>query len=231
MLHSNGSSLPPRLPDLSHVLKSLHASSPAKRSRIYTIAALSYRGFWTSHGRPSERGIKLDAAAALAWASRNYPNSDLILWGQSLGAGVATIAAAAHLHNDAPRLGDERRKLHIKGLLLETPFTSVRGMLIALYPQKWLPYRYLHPFLRNHWDCRQALSRLATSHAKPKVLILPAGEDELVPQAHGIELEEVCKDVQLDVERTVVKGALHHEVLGKPPGRAAVVKFLKKIGG
>ena len=228
-LYSNGSSLPPRLPGLSQVLKSLHANSLVENTPKYTIAALSYRGFWTSHGRPSERGINLDAAAALAWASKEFPpDSILVVWGQSLGAGVAVCALAANLEQESTK--NKAKTLEIKALLLETPFTSVRAMLVALYPQKWLPYRYLSPFLWNHWDSIQTLSRISASHAEPKVLVLPAGDDELVPQAHAMELEAVCKDGQMDVKRTVVKGALHHEVVAKPQGRAAVVEFLKQIG-
>jgi len=94
-------------------------------------------------GRPSERGITLDAAAALAWVSSTYStDTTLVLWGQSLGAGVATTAAAAHL---SKRTSDdqistivkgENKKLDIKGLILEAPFTSIKDMLIAIYPQK-----------------------------------------------------------------------------------------------
>ncbi|KAL2039355.1 hypothetical protein N7G274_008023 [Stereocaulon virgatum] len=62
----NGSSLPPRLPGLSQVLKSLATDSRTANPAFYTIAALSYRGFWTSRGRPSEHGVNLDAAAVLA---------------------------------------------------------------------------------------------------------------------------------------------------------------------
>lgn len=218
---------------MSQVLKSLDTNSRTANPACYTIAALSYRGFWTSHGRPSEHGINLDAAATLAWAAANFSKSRIILWGQSLGAGVAVHAAAARLEqgeNDSSLCSKDQVKTpKITGLLLETPFTSVRAMLLALYPQKWLPYRYLSPFLWNHWDSTQALSRIAKYDAKPKVLILPAGDDELVPQAHGIELEGVCIHGEIDVERTVVKGALHHEVLGKPRGRAAVMDFLKRI--
>ena len=218
---------------MSQVLKSLDTTLRTANSACYTIAALSYRGFWTSHGRPSEHGINLDAAATLAWAAANYPNSRIILWGQSLGAGVAVRAAAAKLEQEKIGSGlcskDQVKTPRIMGLLLETPFTSVRAMLLALYPQKWLPYRYLSPFLWNHWDSKECLSRIAKDDAKPKVLILPAGDDELVPQAHGLELERVCKHGELNVERTVVKGALHHEVLGKPRGRAAVMDFLQGI--
>lgn len=235
--NSNGSSLPPRLPGLSLVLKALQASSSTGNAPVYTIVALSYRGFWTSRGRPSERGIALDAAAALSWVSQHFPqDSKLVLWGQSLGAGVAADAVAAQIQESpsgtsesAVPAREEMKGLKVDGLVLETPFTSIRAMLTEIYPQRWLPYRYLYPFLWNHWDSRQALLRVAESSAKPSVLILPAGHDELVPESHAAELENVCKNGGIDVRRLTVKGALHHEVLSKHEGRQAVIKFLRSI--
>lgn len=234
---SNGSSLPPRLPGLSLVLKGLQASSSTSNAPIYTIVALSYRGFWTSRGRPSERGIALDAAAALDWVSQRFPqDSKLVLWGQSLGAGVAANAVAARIRDRRSGkseavvpLREETKGLKVSGLVMETPFTSIRAMLVAIYPQKWLPYRYLYPFLWNQWDSRQALFRVSESNVKPLVLILPAGRDDLVPKSHAAELENVCKDGGIDVRRLMVKGALHHEVLSKHEGRQAVVSFLRSI--
>ncbi|KAL9027374.1 MAG: hypothetical protein Q9196_004090 [Gyalolechia fulgens] len=137
----NGGSLPPRLPALSAVLKTLQRDAPS--STTYTLLGLSYRGFWTSRGRPSERGIGQDAAAAIRYALTELPEpfnspTSLVLWGQSIGAGVATSAAAA-LSSRGYQAGGPG----LSGLLLETPFVSVRAMLTTIYPQKWLPYRQL----------------------------------------------------------------------------------------
>ena len=33
----------------------------------------------------------------------------------------------------------------------------------------------------------------------------------------------------MDVEDVAVKGALHHELVAKPLGRAAVIDFLRKV--
>lgn len=149
---------------------------------------------------------------------------------------------------------------HIDGVLLETPFTSVRDMLKELYPQKWLPYRYLGGFLWNHWNSMEGLRRvgiytrgppvddpsanplytprrkdgittLATNAVRlPKVLILSAEKDELVPAGHALELESLCQQLRMDVKRVVVKDALHSNVITKCTGKAAVIAFLKDIG-
>src|SRR5438876_8420587 len=49
------------------------------------IVALSYRGYAGSSGRPSERGLLLDAAAAYAFATASYSADRIVVWGFSLG--------------------------------------------------------------------------------------------------------------------------------------------------
>ena len=218
------------------MLKLLQQASPP--STRYTIIAPSYRGFWTSRGRPSEDGIRLDAAAAVRYTVNELPaltseSFNLVLWGQSIGAGVAASATAAvagsHLTNDGAVIQREAQK--VAGLLLETPFVSVRAMLMTLYPQKWLPYRYLGPFLRNHWDSKAALQEIAKrSLPRPKILILQAEKDELVPASQSAELEAISNDLKLDAKKRVVAGALHNEVLGKIKGRNRIAEFLREFG-
>lgn len=148
----------------------------------------------------------------------------------------------------------------VDGVLLETPFTSVRDMLTELYPQKWLPYRYLGSFLWNHWNSIEGLRRVGVSAwapplsdptatpvnnsgqrdgittlaanavRLPKVLILSAEKDELVPAGHALELESLCRQLCMDVKRVEIKDALHSDAITKCTGKAAVVAFLKAIG-
>ena len=103
---------------------------------------------------------------------------------------MAPNAAAEYIIRSSPKqdttLQSEAKRLEIKCVVLETPFTSVSAMLVIHYPQKWLPYRCLHHTLGNHWNRRRALSQIATSGTIPKVLILQAGEDELAPPAHSV---------------------------------------------
>ncbi|KAI9817159.1 MAG: hypothetical protein M1827_001271 [Pycnora praestabilis] len=235
----NASSLPPRLPYLSDVLRSLSSTpsnlGPPTKIR-YTLVAVSYRGFWTSQGRPSQKGIELDVAAALQWVERTYgtpgSNVNVVLWGQSIGAGIATTAAARYLAmHSLYKDPTKSQRLNIQALILETPFTSVGSMLIALYPQKWLPYRYLGPFLRNWWDSEAALHQIESLSmgAKPKILLLQSGQDELVPKEHGIALEDLCRHLGMDVDRKVVPGALHTEAMARGEGRSSISRFLRKI--
>ena len=216
----NGGSVPPRLPLLSNTLKLLH-SRKGEHVR-FTIVALSYRGYWTSSGRATEPGIKLDAQATLQWVKANHPNATIVLWGQSLGAGVACAAAEQHLSKDACN------SQQLQGLILETPFTSVSSMLLALYPEKWLPYRYLSGFLRSHWDSSVALRRIAGAEKcrRPQVLLIAATRDEIVPSEEAEKLQKVCEEAALGFRRVNVIGALHNEATTRREGQEAVAKFV-----
>jgi fermentation-respiration switch protein FrsA (DUF1100 family) len=192
--------------------------------RKYSIVALSYRGYWKSKGSPSQRGIELDAEAALKWVQERYSSgTKIIVWGQSIGAGVASVGLVNLLRNGKDSLQ------RFSGLILETPFVDLKAMLVALYPQKFLPYRYLAPFLWSTWDSRAALHRIGQSTPKLRVLILEAGDDEIVPSGQAEILEGVCREQHLEVERRTVAGALHTEAMVKGQGRSYIAKFLQSF--
>lgn len=238
----NASSLPPRLPYLSSIMKLLRKPGSDVQ---YTLVALSYRGFWKSSGRASQRGIELDSQAALNWIFARYgnlPNVEFVLWGQSIGAGVATIAAARQLEVTKQSTFSSGQVHKIAGLLLETPFTSLRAMLVALYPQKFLPYRYLGPFLKSTWDSEAAFASIGMSlaqkttltsingdrHGTFHVLLLEAGDDELVPKGDAEKLLSACRvSKEIGADHKVVKGALHTDVMTKTEGKKEIVRFLK----
>ncbi|KAI1136066.1 alpha/beta-hydrolase [Hypoxylon sp. FL0543] len=231
----NASSIPPRLPDLSSALSMLKRRSLQWHARHIrcTMVCLSYRGYWTSRGRPTEKGLNLDAAAALDWISQLHqkcyagedqgsrPSAKVVLWGQSIGAGVATnLAAETTMPAD----------VHLDSLILETPFTSIRAMLEVLYPQKWLPYRHLWPFLRNHLDSWQNLGVISKKYRNgnhlPEIFILEAAKDELVPPELSQKLHDRCLEVQLPVTRKAVAGAFHNDTMFRAEGRRAISDFL-----
>lgn len=222
----NASSIPPRLPGLSWVLRAVSDNKAIDLSPLQlTFVCLSYRGFWTSRGRPSEKGLRLDAEAGVEWISRyhkeKYGNGSdvplpiLLVWGQSIGCGVATnLAATGRLPADMP----------IRGLLLETPFLSVKAMLETLYPQKWLPYKRLWPFLRNHLDSASNLDLIAKSSKDkggkvPFVHILEAERDEIVPREQGDLLYQKCIDLGVPVLRDTVPFAFHNEAIARGAGK------------
>ncbi|KAL2165448.1 hypothetical protein VTH06DRAFT_746 [Thermothelomyces fergusii] len=233
----NASSIPPRLPDLSWTLRAVsdsktHALAPVE----LTFVCLSYRGYWTSRGRPSEPGLRLDAEAGVRWIAERHERvfgkvgtgatkPILLIWGQSIGSGVATnLAATGRIPAGMP----------IRGLLLETPFVSIRAMLETLYPQKWLPYRYLWPFLRNHMNSWENLGLIAqASEGKgvpaPMIYILEAERDELVPKEQSESLYRRCVDLGLPVEKGTVPVAFHQQAIARGDGKRLAAQALLKM--
>lgn len=250
----NGGSMPMRLPLLSQVLRTIIEMSEStlapKEARHheteYTIAALSYRGYWTSSGRATQSGIEKDAQAFLNWVSEAYksPGTDLeiVLWGHSLGSAVASAATAAYLPRRASEQtfadGSNISLAPLVGLILEAPTSSIKDMLISLYPQKWLPYRYLWPLSWNTWDITKSMSQMARWREEsgseaagpasrlPPILLLSAAKDEIIPSYVPGQLERCARSLDLDFRTKEVAGAMHTEAPLKLDGRKAMVQFI-----
>jgi len=249
----NGGSMPMRLPLLSQVLRTLTEMSKSTLSTKaqytetgYSIAALSYRGYWTSSGRATQSGIEKDAQAFLTWVSKTYaaPETDLkiVLWGHSLGCAVASTAAAAYLsHRDSKQIfadGSTGSLAPLVGLILEAPTSSIKDMLISLYPQKWLPYRYLWPLSWNTWDITKSLNQMARWRDEsgsevtgpvsrvPHIFLLFGEKDEIIPSYVPGQLERCARSLDLGIETKEVAGAMHTEAPLKRDGRKAMVQFI-----
>ncbi|KAL2287851.1 hypothetical protein FJTKL_04656 [Diaporthe vaccinii] len=237
-LQGNASSLPPRLPDHSWILRKIKTSFRDKYPECgkvrFTQVGLSYRGYWTSAGTANETGINLDSIAAAKWISQlhenTYPKTEhggqttrpiFFVWGQSIGSGFATNLAAS---------GAIPSHLEPTALILETPFLSIKAMLASLYPERWLPYKYLHPFLRNFLDSYKNLGTIAAQRLEkgiqaPHIFILEAGRDEVVPPSHPEELRKRCMELSLPVETLVVPRAFHSDAMN---GRVHVAGFIMR---
>ena len=161
--------------------------------------------YWTSTGRPSQAGLQKDAIAVLEWLDTQHPGRkvDVILYGHSIGAGVACFAAA----------NNPCSNVRIAGIILETPFTSVSEMLRTLYPQKWLPYHYLSPFLRSSWNIRDYLTQIPLKNGKPRIMIVQAENDEIVDKTMAPEIRDLATRLEMQVDFFTVKGALHFECM------------------
>jgi len=130
----------------------------------YSTLIVDYRGYGLSTGEPSEEGTYRDAEACWAWLeARGIAASDIVVFGESLGGGVATWIA-------------ERRTP--RALVLASTFTSIPDLAEAIYP--YLPVRLLS---RIHYD---SLARMPNISAP--VLVMHSPDDEIVPYAHAERL-------------------------------------------
>ena len=159
--------------------------------------------------------------AILDWISSTCKSGkpiNLILYGHSVGAGVAAFAAACSTNTD----------LRIIGLILETPFTSVADMLRTLYPQKWLPYYYLTPFLRSSWDMREYTTQISRRSDPPRIMIVQAENDEIVNEKMAPEIRDLAIRNNLEVDHYTVRGALHFECMGHKEFHSWVSAFIAR---
>ncbi len=83
------------------------------------LLAIEYRGYASSTGSPSERGLKLDGEAAYAAAiASGVAPERIVLLGESLGSGVAVALAARH---------------KVGALVLDSPYSSIADVAAAAY--------------------------------------------------------------------------------------------------
>ena len=129
----------------------------------FGVVAISYRGFGGSTGSPSETGLLLDADAAYAFCTDRYPAERIVVWGESLGTGVAVALASKQ------RLGR---------LILEAPFTSAADVARLNYP--------LIPVSLLMKDQFRSDARVGSITAP--TLVLHGGFDRVVPIAFGERL-------------------------------------------
>ncbi len=140
------------------------------------VLLLDYRGYGGNPGSPTEDGLAADARAAHAHLvdERGVDPARLVLFGESLGGGVAT------------RLALERP---VGGLVLRSPFTSLADMAAVHYP--FLPGALL---LRDRFPVRDAIGAVAAPVvvvAGPDDATVPFTQSAAVADAAGAALVEV----------------------------------------
>lgn len=98
------------------------------------LLAVSWRGYGGSTGTPSEAGLRLDGMAAYDWLSARVAPTRTIVFGESLGTGIAIWLAASRpaalLVLDSPYaaivdLGAKRFPFLPVALLSRDPFRSI----------------------------------------------------------------------------------------------------------
>lgn len=131
---------------------------------------VDYRGYGLSSGTPSEQGTYLDADAAWRHATQvlGFPASRIVIFGESLGGGVAA------------RLTADNRPA---ALVLASTFTSVPDMGAELYPL--LPIRLL---AHIRYDSLARLSRINCP-----LLVIHSHNDDIIPYAHGRRLFDAAR--------------------------------------
>jgi hypothetical protein len=127
------------------------------------VIALSYRGYGGSTGTPTEAGLHLDAAATYVFAVAHYKPDRIVLWGHSLGTGVAVKLASEQSH---------------ARLILEAPYSSTADVAVARFP--FAPVRWL---MKDQFHSDQWIGAV-----KAPILIMHGARDGVIPSRFGKRL-------------------------------------------
>ena len=130
------------------------------------ILLISWRGFSGNKGKPTEKNLYHDAEEAIKWLNnRGVISKNIILYGESLGTGVATELGTSNAFG---------------GIILESPFTSIANAAKIYYP--YLPVNII---LKDRYNSIGKIKNITTP-----VLIMHGKKDNIVPQKMGLELYE-----------------------------------------
>ena len=134
------------------------------------IIILAWRSFSGNEGEPSEQNLYNDAKKTIEWLnSRGVKNKNMILYGESLGTGIAV------------ELGQINE---FGGIILESPFTSMTNAAKNIYP--WLPVKYL---LKDKYDSEKKIKNI-----KIPILIMHGKKDNIVPFKMGKKLYDLANN-------------------------------------
>ncbi|HEX5272624.1 MAG TPA: alpha/beta hydrolase [Gemmataceae bacterium] len=163
------------------------------------VFLVDYPGYGRSEGRPSEAGCYAAADAAYDWLTGELgvPPRRVLIYGESLGGGVAVELAARREH---------------RALILVKTFTSMPDMAASLFP--WLPGRWL---VRNRFD---NLTRIGA--CRRPVFIAHGTADDLVPFAQGQRLFAAANEPK----QFLPMEGLTHQDAPAPEFDEALARFL-----
>ncbi|QDK45380.1 alpha/beta hydrolase [Bdellovibrio sp. ZAP7] len=134
----------------------------------FDVWMIDYPGYGKSSGKiSSQEQLLRIAEATLAQAKERYPTGNIILFGRSLGSGIAVY------------LGSDPR---VKALILETPYLSLIAMAKHRFPL--IPaFLMKYPMQSSEWIPK----------VSAPILILHGNEDEVIPFTQGKELSAISK--------------------------------------
>ncbi len=139
-------------------------------SKGYGVYMMTYRSYGGSTGTPTESNNVADARLAYESLKKEGVEArDIIIYGESLGTGVAVQLAS---------------KVPAGGVILDAPYTSLVEIAEEVYP--YLPARW---FMTDRYETIKYIGKV-----KQPLLILHGEEDEIVPVEMGRKLFEAANE-------------------------------------
>ena len=158
----------------------LHGNAGSLENRIHKInhfnnvdinfLLLAWRGFSNNPGKPTEQGLYIDARSAVKWLiNEGVKEENIIIYGESLGTGVATEIA-------------QNKKF--AGVILESPFTSMIAAAKSKYPI--FPIKLL---LKDKYESDKKIKNINSP-----ILIMHGEIDKIVPFWMGKKMFELANE-------------------------------------
>jgi uncharacterized protein len=155
--HGNAGKLENRIHKLNH-FKGMNVN----------FLIISWRGFSGNSGKPSEPGLYKDGTSAIDWLKNmGLAEKDIILYGESLGTGIAIQIA-------------QNKKF--AGLILETPFTSMIDAAKNVYP--YIPVGLL---LKDRYENDKKIKNIDIP-----LLVMHGEKDQIIPFKMGKKIYELA---------------------------------------
>ena len=144
--HGNAGSLENRIHKLNHF-----------KDMNINFLIIAWRGFSGNKGKPTEEGLYADGNSAINWLKeKGLKDEDIIIYGESLGTGIATEIA---------------QNKNFAGLILETPFTSMIEAAKNFYP--YIPVGLI---LKDKYENNEKIKNINVP-----ILVMHGESDQIVP--------------------------------------------------
>jgi pimeloyl-ACP methyl ester carboxylesterase len=169
-------------------------------SQDYDVLIMDYRTYGKSTGKLSEQGFYKDAEFCYKYLLKSYSEEDIVLYGRSLGTGIATYLASKH---------------QPKQLILETPYFSILDVAkhrFPLFPVTAL-LRYEFP---SH--------KFITSVNCP-ITMFHGTEDSVIPYSSAQKLHAVAP--QDHTRFITIEGGSHNNLISFDKFKEGIVSILK----
>ncbi len=164
-----------------------------------------YRGFGNVAGEITQQGLEQDSLAAVRYLyGQGYKNSEIILYGMSLGTHMALYAADS-LQKSSP----------FSAVVLEVPFDNITNV-VKKTVQIPLPLDYL---IKDKYDNLELAGRL-----KSPLLLLGARQDRVVP----VELAQNLFESAPNPKKIIIYEGCGHNDLHNVRSYRDVMKWLEK---
>jgi pimeloyl-ACP methyl ester carboxylesterase len=214
------------------------ANGPLSKLELDLIAVPPRSYGLSTNARPNQRALLSDYRAVVKHVTSKYAELDkrdgaqtkIVWYGHSLGASIATCLLASISKQDF-----EDRKIVCDGLIFENGFASIKGMVRTLYPQRFLPYYWLTPFVADDWNAVDVFESNKKgdfiTNTVPK-LFIASEKDEMVPTEMVKRIYERAVEYGepgVPCEWLGVRDAMHDFAYQKPSWLGGIIRFIAKL--